>query len=523
MTTPSSYWECPEKTTRLEEMVLKRLSRTGRLFAFLRRARHQLFDEGFQQELMAMYSESPRGELPKPPAMLAMVTLLQAYERKSDAAAVEEAVFDRRWQMVLNCLGAEEPPFSQGLLVDFRRRLVAYNMDRRLLERTVELAKETGLFGHKALKVALDSSPLWGAGKVEDTFNLIGRALEAVVDCAAAVVKVKPEVVQRQAGLELLGEKSLKAALDIDWDDPKAKASALQRLLLDVQRIRDWVEKRVKDTEPYPALAKALQLLERLISQDLEPDPGGGMRIKEGVAKDRRISVRDADMRHGRKSKSRVINGFKRHAAKALGTPFVLAVCARPANEPEHLAAAVLRPEVETHGDVQSLHIDRGYLAANWVKEAHADGQPVICKPWPIRNGELFAKTAFNIDLATSTVSCPAKKTAGIEGGVAKFKASDCDRCELRAQCTRARLGRGRTISVHEQEALLIELRSRKATTEGRAELRERVSIEHSLAHIGRRQGPRSRYLGERMNTFDLRRVAAVENLHSIDRLQRAA
>src|SRR5688572_30381225 len=57
---PAAYWQCPEKPSRLEDLILKRLMRTGKLFAFLRRVRHRLFDEGFQQELMAMYSDSPR-------------------------------------------------------------------------------------------------------------------------------------------------------------------------------------------------------------------------------------------------------------------------------------------------------------------------------------------------------------------------------------------------------------------------------------------------------------------------------
>jgi hypothetical protein len=523
MTQPAWYWSFREDTTQLEEMVLKRLTRTGRLFAFLRKVRRQLFDEAFQQELMAMYSDAPRGVVPKAPALLAMVTLLQAYERKSDAAAVEQAVFDRRWQMVLDCLGAEEPPFSQGVLVDFRRRLVAHDMDRRLLDRTVELAKESGLFGHKALKVALDSSPLWGAGRVEDTFNLIGHALEVVVDCAAAVLDLEPEAVQREAKLELLGGSSLKAALDIDWDDSSAKVAALQRLLADVDRMRGWLNRRLKDAQKQPPLKEALELLERIITQDLEPDPGGGMRIREGVAKDRRISVQDPDMRHGRKSKSRVINGYKRHVAKALGSPFILAGCARSANEPEHEAAAVLRPDIEGHGAVAALHIDRGYLASDWVKEMHSSGKPVLCKPWPVRNGVLYPKTAFAIDLPKLLVTCPAKKSAPIESGKAQFKAKDCDVCPLRASCTRAKAGRGRSIAIHEQEALLIGLRALKASSTGRQQLRERVEIEHALAHVGRRQGARARYIGERMNTFDVRRCAAIENLHAIDRLQRAA
>src|ERR1700678_2599307 len=128
----AARWVFPLELSRLESLVVRRLQRNGRLYAFLRQQRHELFDDAFQSELAAMYADMPRGMPPKPPALLAMVTLLQAYERKSDAAAVEEAVFDRRWQMVLDCIGTEEPIFSQGVLVDFRRRLIEHDMDPRL-------------------------------------------------------------------------------------------------------------------------------------------------------------------------------------------------------------------------------------------------------------------------------------------------------------------------------------------------------------------------------------------------------
>jgi hypothetical protein len=64
-------------------------------------------------------------------------------------------------------------------------------MDRRLIERTVELARRAKAFGDKVLRIALDSAPLWGAGRVEDTFTLIGHALDVVVDCAAHVLGVE--------------------------------------------------------------------------------------------------------------------------------------------------------------------------------------------------------------------------------------------------------------------------------------------------------------------------------------------
>lgn len=520
---PALLWSPPIKLSRMEELICRRLTRTGKLFAFLRRHRHELFDEAFQSELATMYADMPRGTPPKPPALLAMVTLLQAYEQKSDAAAVEEAVFDRRWQMVLDCLGCEEPPFSQGVLVDFRRRLVAHNMDRRLLERTVELARRTGDFGFKALKVALDSAPLWGAGKVEDTFNLLGHALEVVVACAASMLQVEASVVRTEAKLELLGGSSLKASLDLDWDDPTEQQRALTRLLEEVQRLRGWVQARLAEQVERPPLKEALALVEKVIAQDLEPDPdGGGSRIKKGVAPDRRISVSDPAMRHGRKSKSRVINGYKRHLARELDQGWILAATVRAANEPEHRATEDLRPDVEVFGSIAELHIDRGYLASAWTRELFQAGQRILAKPWTARNADRYPKTAFGIDLSTATVRCPEGALAPIQGELARFDARTCDVCPARPRCTRAAPGRGRTISIHPDEAMLVQLRTLKASSEGRKALRERTAVEHALAHVTRRQGPRARYRGVRMNTLDVRRICAIENLHALAR-RRAA
>jgi hypothetical protein len=517
-------WMFPIELSRLESLVIRRLQRTGRLFAFLRKHRHELFDEAFQSELAAMYADMPRGTPPKPPALLAMVTLLQAYERKSDAAAVEEAVFDRRWQMVLDCIGTEEPIFSQGVLVDFRRRLIEHAMDRRLLDRTVELARRTKQFGDKALRVALDSAPLWGAGRVEDTFNLLGHALDVVVECAAQVLGTDAATIRVEARLQLLGGSSLKATLDIDWDNDAEQQHGLERLLEEVKRLRHWLASKLPDQIAQPPLKEALALVERVIAQDLEPDPhGGGMRIKRGVAKDRRISVTDPDMRHGRKSKSKLFNGYKRHLARDLDGGMILAATVRPANEPEHLAAEILRPDVEAHGAVAELHIDRGYLASAWTHERFERGERILAKPWTPKNGDRFPKTAFVIDLDRATVRCPEAHHASIHRSAARFNAPTCDACPSRPRCTRAALGHGRSISIHPQERMLLQLRALRATSDGRTALRHRTAIEHALAHVARRQGPRARYLGIRKNVFDLRRVCAVENLHTLDRLQRAA
>ncbi len=46
--------------------------------------------------------------------------------------------------------------------------------------------------------------------------------------------------------------------------------------------------------------------------------------------------------------------------------------------------------------------------------------------------------------------------------------------------------------------------------------VRDRAGVEHRLAHLANRQGPRARYLGVRKNTFDLCRLAVVQNLETI-------
>src|SRR5260370_25108692 len=86
-----------------------------------------------------MYSNRKAGKPPVPPALLAMVTILQAALGVSNEDAVELSVVERRWQILLGCLGQRKAPFSQGALFNFRHRLIAHNLDRRLLERTIEL------------------------------------------------------------------------------------------------------------------------------------------------------------------------------------------------------------------------------------------------------------------------------------------------------------------------------------------------------------------------------------------------
>jgi Transposase DDE domain/Transposase domain (DUF772) len=511
----SLSWSPPAETSAAEDRILSRCKK-AKLYVLLRQFRHELFDESFQSELAAMY---PRrgGKEPVAPALLAMVTLLQAALGVSDEDAVEFAEMDKRWQMLLGTLGDDEAPFSQGSLVNFRQRLIAHDMDRRLLDRTVELARRTRGYSHTALRAAFDASPLFGAGRVEDTFNLLGRALREVLKTVADRLSLSVEEAAERVGVKLVTGTSIKAALDLDWDDPAQKKTGLNRLLDEVRAVEKFLETELREELDRPPLREQWQTVQQVIAQDTEPDPDGGggdaRRIRRGVARERRVSIHDGAMRHGRKSKSSRFDGFKRHLAVDVETGLIVGAAVLPGNRPEREAAGTLFADLERQGfTVDDLHIDRGYLGDDAVEARRFWDMAVHCKAFPLRNGEHFTKADFQLDFDAGHVTCPAGVAVPmVLGQVAQFPSQTCAVCPLRPRCTAAE--GGRSLSIHRAEPFLVELRARQRTPAGRAMLRRRTVVEHRHADLQRRQGHKARYRGTRKNLFDVRRHAAVYNL----------
>ena len=511
-------WRPPVELSPAEQQIVKRIRR-AKLFVMLRQRRHELFSEEFQAELAELYADSAKGQPPVAPAQLALALIVQAYTGASDDEVIEATVMDRRWQLVLDCVDHAQAPFSKTTLVAFRARLIAHNLDRRLVERTVALYGQlTGRVAGGKLRAALDSSPLWGAGRVEDTYNLMGHALRKALGVIArqqgwGLVEGTAALAE-QAGAGVLGGSSLKAALDMDWDDPAAGGHALGVVLAALESVEVFV---AAQPQAPPAASAAVAVARQVRGQDVQVTPCGTASLRQGVAKERRISVEDQHMRHGRKSRSTLVDGYKRHVLTDLDSGLVPAVGITPANVPEAAVtddiAADLAAQDKT---LVELHIDRAYLASTMVRERGQE-LAVYCKAWRVGNAGRFAKTDFRIDFDTGQLTCPNGVVMGFEPGRSvHFPAHACQACPLRVRCTTS--STGRSVAIHPDEALLVELRERQQTPHGRAQLRERTKVEHSLAHIGHWQGRRARYLGPRKNLFDLRRAAVVHNLHVIAR-----
>jgi hypothetical protein len=231
---------------------------------------------------------------------------------------------DRRWQLALECLDGRESPFSKGTLVGFRARLIGQNLDRRLIERTIELAASTRGFGARALRVALDSRPLWGAGKVEDTYNLLGHALRKALGVIARQQGRGLAEVAAEAGAPVVGgSSSLKAALDLDWDDVGARSQGLRVVLQALAAVELWLDGQQPEGAADRQVPASRAAAAQVRSQDIELAASGEPTRRRGVRRERRISGQEEPMRHGRKSRRVRVDGYKRHVLHDLESGLV--------------------------------------------------------------------------------------------------------------------------------------------------------------------------------------------------------
>jgi hypothetical protein len=165
------------------------------------------------------------------------------------------------------------------------------------------------------------------------------------------------------------------------------------------------------------------------------------------VAKDRRISVEDAQMRHGRKSRSMLFDGYKRHVLRDLDSGLIAAVGITAASRPEATVTDDIAADLDAAGlRLAELHIDRAYLSSAMVRDRGED-LAVFCKAWRVRNASgRYAKDQFSIDFAAGQLTCPAGVTMPFEPGkTVHFPKNTCAACPLRDRCTTS--GTGRTVA----------------------------------------------------------------------------
>src|SRR4030088_2835881 len=110
--------------------------------------------------------------------------------------------------------------------------------------------------------------------------------------------------------------------------------------------VQAWVETLADPVENAVA-HQGGKIAQQVREQDVQIDEKGKASLIKGVAKDRRISVEDSEMRHGRKSRSVRVDGYKRHVLHDLDSGLIRAVGITPANIAEASVTKAISEDLE--------------------------------------------------------------------------------------------------------------------------------------------------------------------------------
>lgn len=488
-------------------------------YAFLARHRGEIFRD---EEFARLYHPK-MGRPSVPPSLLASALVLQTYEDVSDDEARRRATYDLQWKVALG-LEIDARPFAKSTLQEFRAQLVIHQEQGAIFRKSLELAKRQGHFkGKRKLKVALDTTHILGRGAVKDTYNLLADGIRLVGQELAKQADEPIEAwAEREGFARYVTGSSLKGQAELDWSNPKARRRFLAEIVADADRLLELVRiARGKLSEASPedeTLAEAAGLLARVLVQDIERKEDGP-ELKQGVSKDRLLSVHDPGMRHGRKSRRQRFDGHKAQVAVDTESQLITAVAVLPGNSPdrERALAVVEATEEATGCAVDETIGDSAYGDGQTRQQFHNAGRKLVAKVPTMSNQGYFPKTQFQIDLDAKTCTCPAGYTtadlrpSARGGGVFHFPMAVCAPCPLRAQCIRGR--GGRSVLLHPQEALLQQARALQASPAFREYRARRQVVEHRLARLVQLGIRQARYVGKPGVLFQLLMAAAVANL----------
>ena len=471
-----------------------------------------------------------------PPSLLAMALLLQSHDKVSDADAEAKAKaradFDLRWKVALG-IEAEDRPFAKSTLQVFRAQLILHGKVREVFESSLRLARESGCLKGRGMRVALDTTNILGRGAVKDTCNLLADGIVKLLRALAAVEQAPVrEWAQAREYERYLGS-SVKGEAAIDWSDKRARQALLAGIVRDADRLLELARQTQgelpEDSAERQRIVAAAELLGQLLLQDVERTDDG-VNLKDGVSRDRMMSVHDPEMRHGRKSSSRRFDGHKAAIVVDTGSQLITAVEVLPGNAPDNLGALELveQSEANTGVPVAEAMGDAAYGDGD-TRQAFADaGRRLVARVPGRPDRKHFPKDDFVIDLAAGSCTCPAGqvthtivpagKRTGRTGRVHRLQAfqfdgAECRTCPLRSQCIAAKGSRGRRVLVHPQEALLQQARALQQSTHYDEYRVRRVVVEHRLARLVQLGIRQSRYFGRVKTRFQLYLAATVANL----------
>lgn len=454
------------------------------------------------------------------PVVMLGVVIFQFLERTPDRQTAELVKYHLGWKLALNLeLGAKS--FHPTSLVEFRRRLLEHDKARLAFEVVLGALQAEGLVPRKG-RQRLDSTHVLGLvaemSKLESMRETIRLAL---IELAGELGEERPDF------WALIWERYVEHKLDYRSADAVLKEKH-QQAGHDAHELLQWLE-------PLPAVirdGRQASLLREVFGQyyvvsETKPTPVKS-RPPGAIQNPHDPEAKWSAKGKGKEQKTWV--GYKVQVAESIGPRpteknepmrnFLTSVVTQEATASED---AGMKATLQAQADMglerpTELLVDAGYVSAEAIVEAHAEGCDLVGPAKPSRGPEGGnCAEDFEVNVEERRAVCPAGHNNAqcsrlVEQATGKvcyrFEwGATCIGCALSLSCTGKENGR-RTLVVGEHHTALQARRKEQKTEEFTERMHDRNAIEGTHSELVRGHGQRrARYRGlDKPRSFNKRR-----------------
>lgn len=436
-----------------------------------------------------------------PPSLLALATILQFHKNLSDREMERACLYDIEVKFALG-LRLDERPFDHSSLGDFRKRLLENGKEKEVFDRILKHLVEAKLIEKNEIQ------------RIDATHVIADIAIPSMVTFVKkGIYEVLKPLYKRHRSI------AGKIAEEIrTWEYTKEKVNRdcpgrhdmekKKRKLVEVVNDARKVLERTQRIKGDPILARRVEMLKRILRENIEEDDDGIPRERERKKKPKDILVSpvDPDARYGAKSKEKRFTGYKANVTETVNSRFITNIKAMPGNQMDGRPTVEAVVEQRAHGLVPAKLIgDTAYSDGLYRKGLRANGTEIVA-PLRIPNNitkSVFPKSMFVYDRERNVLTCP----EGVEATqtfidrkknlkMFHFPMSCCDGCLRQSECTNAKEGR-RTVGISEFNEELRDAEVYNKTEAFKADMKLRPPIEGKLAELTRYHGlRRARYRG---------------------------
>ena len=255
-------------------------------------------------------------------------------------------------------------------------------------------------------------------------------------------------------------------------------------------------------------LRKRVEMLQRILQENIKDEPDGDVKEREYKEKPKDILVSpiDEDARYGCKSDTKRFMGYKANVTESVEKKFITNIQVTRGNRPDGEPTVGMVVEQKLNGLVPQKLIGDAAYADGMNRKLLKDNATTMVAPLRETNSsakKVYPKSMFHYDEKMATLTCPqgVKTKTCFEDhhhGLKQFHfpMSECRRCQVQKECTNAEEGR-RTVGISMFNQELREAEIYNATEEFKKDMKLRPPIEGKLSELTRYHGlRRARYRG---------------------------